>query len=157
MPGEEAVSTNETDLMSRAGVLPVEARATVGRSASFCGDAERMAAFYGRLLGWPVTGRDTREDRRGGTGWVGMEDPNGGVGLSFQSEEWYQPPEWPEEEGFQAKMMHFEMSVADLDAAVAEVTASGGRVAPHQPADRDQARHRVMLDPAGHPFCLCSD
>jgi predicted enzyme related to lactoylglutathione lyase len=119
-----------------------------------CVDAEQMAAFYGRLLGWSVTGRDTPADRRGGTAWVSMKDPKGGVGLSFQAEDWYQPPTWPEEEGLQAKMVHFEMSVADMDAAVAEVISFGGRPAPHQPPDRDPARARVMLDPAGHPFCL---
>jgi len=69
-----------------------------------CVDAEKMATFYGCLLGWPFTGRDTPEDRKGGAGWVGMKDPKGGVGLSFQAEEWYQPPKWPEEEELQAKM-----------------------------------------------------
>jgi predicted enzyme related to lactoylglutathione lyase len=122
-----------------------------------CADAEEMAAFYGRLLGWTVTRRDTPEDRQGGAGWIGMQDPRGGVGLSFQAEEWYQPPTWPEEEGRPAKMTHFEMSVADLEAAMAEVISAGGQMAPHQPADRDQARGRVMLDPAGHPFCLCTE
>lgn len=122
-----------------------------------CVDAEEMAAFYGRLLGWPVTRRDTPEDRRGGSGWVGMDDPGGGVGLSFQAEDWYQPPAWPEEAGHQAKMMHFEVFVDNLDAAVAEVIAAGGHQAPHQPGDRDRAQHRVMLDPAGHPFCLCTE
>lgn len=122
-----------------------------------CSDADKMATFYGRLLGWTVTQRDGPEDRRGGAGWISMKDPNGGVGLSFQAEAWYQPPTWPEEEGLQAKMIHFEMSVDDLEAAVSEVIAAGGRTAPYQPADRDQARLRVMLDPAGHPFCLCSE
>ena len=122
-----------------------------------CSDAEEMAAFYGRLLGWTVTRRDTPEDRQGGAGWIGMQDPKGGVGLSFQAEEWYQSPTWPEEEGLQAKMIHFEMLVADLDAAVAEVIAAGGRMAVHQPPDRDPARGRIMLDPAGHPFCLCHE
>jgi hypothetical protein len=58
--------------------------------------------------------------------------------------------------GLHAKMTHFEISVADLDAAVAEVTAASGQ-APNQPADRDQARGRVMLNPAGHRFCLHSE
>ena len=47
-----------------------------------------------------------------------------------------------------------EIQVEDLDAAVDQVVRSGGREAPHQPADRDRTRIRVMLDPAGHPFCL---
>lgn len=119
-----------------------------------CHDAEEMAAFYGRLLGWEISWRDMDDDRQGGVGWIGMVDPDGGVGLSFQAEEWYQPPTWPEQPDAQAKMIHFEMSVDDLDAAIAEVVAAGGREAPQQPADRDPTTLRIMLDPAGHPFCL---
>jgi catechol 2,3-dioxygenase-like lactoylglutathione lyase family enzyme len=122
-----------------------------------CADAEKMAAFYGTVLGWQVTGRDDPDDRLGGSGWIHMGDPAGGVGLSFQAEEWYEPPVWPEERGAQSKMLHFEMSVDDLDAAIALVIDAGGREAPNQPADRDGARLRIMLDPAGHPFCLCDE
>jgi catechol 2,3-dioxygenase-like lactoylglutathione lyase family enzyme len=119
-----------------------------------CADAEELAAFYGELLGWEITGRDTAETRLGGSGWVGLRDPEGGVGLSFQAEDWYAPPVWPEAPGEQDKMLHFEIAVDDLDAAIAQAIAAGATVAPQQPADRDQAQPRVMLDPAGHPFCL---
>ena len=57
-----------------------------------CADAEQMAEFYARLLGWEITDRDTPATRQGGSGWVALRDPAGGVGLSFQAEEWYQPP-----------------------------------------------------------------
>ncbi|WP_425554049.1 VOC family protein [Kribbella karoonensis] len=30
----------------------------------------------------------------------------------------------------------------------------GAREARQQPTDRDPHRLRIMLDPAGHPFCL---
>lgn len=112
-----------------------------------CVDAEVLAAFYSRLLGWEVTARD-------GAGWVQLSDPRGGVGLNLQAEERYQPPVWPERAGHQAKMVHFEVLVDDLEAAVDLVVESGGSEAAHQPPDRDPARLRVMLDPAGHPFCL---
>lgn len=46
-------------------------------------------------------------------------------------------------------MMHFEVLVDDLEAAVRLVLDAGGREAPHQPEDRDRSRLRVMLDPAG--------
>jgi predicted enzyme related to lactoylglutathione lyase len=50
-------------------------------------------------------------------------------------------------------MLHFDIEVDDLEAAVAYVVAAGGTVAAHQPPDRAHDL-RVMLDPAGHPFCL---
>lgn len=115
-----------------------------------CVDADELAEFYCHLLGWKITARD-------GEGWVQAGDPEGGVGLNFQSESWYQPPTWPEQPGEQSKMLHFEILVDDLPAAVAHARAAGATVAPHQPADRDQRTLRVMLDPAGHPFCLFVD
>lgn len=113
-----------------------------------------MAEFYSRLLGWEVAARDTPATREGGAGWVALRDPAGGTGLSFQAEEWYQPPVWPEKSGAQTKMLHFDIEVEDLEAAVAYVVAAGGKVAAHQPKDREHDKLRVMLDPAGHPFCL---
>jgi hypothetical protein len=50
-------------------------------------------------------------------------------------------------------MMHLDFQVADLDEAVAAAVALGATVAGHQP----QQNVRVLLDPAGHPFCLCLD
>jgi predicted enzyme related to lactoylglutathione lyase len=112
-----------------------------------CFDAEELAAFYAGLLGWQINARD-------GSGWVQVVDPHGGVGLNFQADDTYERPMWPELPGHQAKMMHFEVVVDDLDAAVQLVLQGGGTEAPHQPPDRDRSRIRIMLDPAGHPFCL---
>jgi len=50
-------------------------------------------------------------------------------------------------------MLHLDIQVDDLDAAVEHAVAAGARLADHQP----QERVRVMLDPAGHPFCLFLD
>jgi catechol 2,3-dioxygenase-like lactoylglutathione lyase family enzyme len=111
-----------------------------------CSDADELAGFYARLLGYEEAGRD-------GEGWIAMRDPAGGTDLLIQAEAWYRPPEWPERPGEQTKMIHFEIEVDDLDAAVAHAVASGARIAEHQP----QAGVRVMLDPAGHPFCLFVD
>jgi catechol 2,3-dioxygenase-like lactoylglutathione lyase family enzyme len=110
-----------------------------------CDDANAMADFYGRLLGWEATFREPE--------WVLMRDPNGGTGLSFQAESRYRRPTWPEQQAGQDKMLHLDIKVEDLDAAVAHALASGAQLADHQP----QERVRVMLDPAGHPFCLFLD
>ena len=112
-----------------------------------CEDADALADFYCQLLGWEVTARD-------GRGWVQARDPSGGVGLNFQSDTSYRRPTWPDVPPDPAKMLHFEILVDDLEAAVAHAISAGGAVAPHQPPDRDQHRICVMLDPAGHPFCL---
>jgi len=113
-----------------------------------------MARFYAAVFGWEVTGRDSPDARRGGSGWICMSGPTGGPSVSFQAEDWYEPPTWPEAAGEPTKMMHFEVAVDDLDAAVDVVIRAGGCVAPTQPPDRDRRELRVMLDPAGHPFCL---
>lgn len=110
-----------------------------------CADAEEMAAFYGRLFGWEVTSREP--------GWVLMRDPEGGTGLSFQAEPGYRPPTWPEQPEGQDKMLHLDIKVEYLDAAVEHAVDAGARLAEHQPEDR----WRVLFDPAGHPFCLFLD
>jgi catechol 2,3-dioxygenase-like lactoylglutathione lyase family enzyme len=112
-----------------------------------CADADELAQFYRTLLGWEIAARD-------GADWITLRDPTGGVGLNIQAEAWYQPPVWPEQPGAQTKMLHFEIQVEDMDAAIAHVVAAGARIAPHQPADRAPDKLRVMLDPAGPPFCL---
>lgn len=110
-----------------------------------CLDAHALADFYSRLLGWEVTLSEPD--------WVLLRCPTGGIGLSFQSEEWYRPPVWPEEPGEQQKMLHLDIRVDDLDAAGAHAVAAGAVLADYQP----QADVRVYLDPASHPFCLFVD
>lgn len=82
-----------------------------------------------------------------------MRSPDGGTGLSFQSEPWYEPPVWPERDGLPEKMLHLDLWVDDLDVAVTHAVAVGATLAEFQP----QEDVRVLLDPAGHPFCLFLD
>ncbi len=115
-----------------------------------CSDAEALGAFYSRLLGWDIAARD-------GVEWLQLRNPQSGISLNIQAEDTYEAPVWPEQPGHQAKMMHLEVLVDDLEAAVQLVRESGGTEALVQPADRDRTRLRIMLDPAGHPFCLFVD
>ena len=87
-----------------------------------CADAPPVARFYERLLGFEV--RDL------GPRWAQLWDPRGGVHLNIQGEPWYRPPTWPEQPGEPAKMLHFEVEVDDLEAAVATALEAGGAVAP---------------------------
>lgn len=106
-------------------------------------DARQLAAFYQRLLGWPV-----QQDE---PGWVKLSSPDGGPGLSFQTEPAYRRPTWPADAADEQQMMiHLDIKVDDLDAAGRHALAAGAVRADHQP----QPDVRVYLDPAGHPFCL---
>lgn len=105
-------------------------------------DANELARFYERLLGWKL-GVDE-------PGWAVLRDPAGGVGLCFQTEENYVRPVWPAGAGDQQMMLHLEIRVDDLKAGAAHAEACGATAAAFQP----QEDVRVYLDPAGHPFCL---
>jgi catechol 2,3-dioxygenase-like lactoylglutathione lyase family enzyme len=116
-------------------------------------DPRALAAFYVRLLGWTVVQDDgPRPGAPPADGWVQLRPPDGGPGmaLSFQFEEVYVPPVWPGAAGEQQMMAHLDIAVEDLDAAVAWAGEAGATLAAYQP----QHDVRVMLDPAGHPFCL---
>jgi catechol 2,3-dioxygenase-like lactoylglutathione lyase family enzyme len=105
-------------------------------------DANALADFYRRLLGWT-----TRVEE---PGWVILRAPEGGQSLSFQTESRYVRPIWPAGPGDQQMMMHLEIKVDDLPGAVAHAVSAGATLPDFQPQDDV----RVCLDPAGHPFCL---
>lgn len=105
-------------------------------------DPRGLASFYSQLLGWPITWNEPE--------WVMLKPPDGATGLSFQLEETHEPPVWPQVPGKQQMMMHLDIAVDDLESAVAWAVQCGATVASFQP----QEKVRVLLDPAGHPFCL---
>jgi catechol 2,3-dioxygenase-like lactoylglutathione lyase family enzyme len=61
----------------------------------------------------------------------------------------HRPPDWPD--GDVAKQVHLDLAVEDLDRSEEAALAAGATKAATQPGPE---RWRVMLDPAGHPFCL---
>jgi hypothetical protein len=116
----------------------------IARNPSFvidCPDAAALAAFYAELLDWKV---ETSE------GWADVRAENGQC-ISFQQVEDYSPPRWPDQQVPQ--QMHLDVMVEDLDAAEAALLALGAGKHGHQPG----TSFRVLLDPAGHPFCICVD
>lgn len=107
-----------------------------------CGDAKKQQDFYAGLLGWEKC--ELYE-------CPGVRSSNGLVFL-FAQEEDYVSPIWPEEDGKQQKQMHFDFQVPDVAGAVRQAEELG--------AVKAQAQFGgdyfvTMLDPAGHPFCLC--
>lgn len=105
-------------------------------------DAHELAGFYQRLLG----GRYGKVE----SDWVTLAPADGGMTLAFATEPDFVPPIWPSSHAEQQMMIHLDFEVEDLDEAVAHAQAVGARLASYQP----QELVRVMLDPAGHPFCL---
>lgn len=101
-----------------------------------CADAQRLAEFYGALLGWP------REEAA--PGWAALSAP-GGWTLAFQQVPGYTPPVWPWREGAQGQMIHLDFHVKDLKGAVRCVLACGTRMVQTQYYQISC----TLLDPAG--------
>lgn len=108
-------------------------------------DGVALATFYAALLGWPIA--------RQAADSAAIAVPGTSSYLAFQSSPGYRPPAWPAAEGSQQMMMHLDIAVDDLAGAVADAVELGASVAGFQPQDDV----RVLLDPAGHPFCLYRD
>jgi predicted enzyme related to lactoylglutathione lyase len=111
------------------------------------GDVRELARFYSRLLDWELF-----EDSIGDSASVAPSRA-AGYNLGFQTESQYVRPVWPAEPGQPQMSMHLEIQVDDLDEAVAHAVGVGAELAAYQP----QTNVRVLLDPAGHPFCLYLD
>jgi len=116
-------------------------------------DPRALAAFYARLLGWTVTASDpARPGYPPEDGWAQLRPPPDAEGprLNFEYEERYTRPVWPSVAGQQHITEHLDIAVTDLAASVAWALEQGATLAGYQPQDDV----RVMLDPAGHTFCL---
>ena len=114
-------------------------------------DPLALAGFYERLLGWSMTDRaGPRPGNDPGDGWARLRSPDGDLKIEFQWEEDFRRPVWPTAPDEQQMLMHLDIAVEDLEAGVAWALECGATLAEHQP----QPGVRVMLDPAGHPFCL---
>lgn len=107
-----------------------------------CADEIELQNFYAQLLGWEKATLFARP---------AVKSPNGIVFL-FCEESDYIPPVWPEQSGKQQKQMHFDFQVTCVAEAVERAEALGAKKAAEQFGGDEFI---TMLDPAGHPFCLC--
>lgn len=99
-----------------------------------CPDPQQLADFYRGLLG----GRQLWS----GESSAGLDAD--GVVLVAQRVAGYVPPVWPG-----TAIVHLDLTAGDLGAAQERALRLGATL-PEQP----DPRWRVLLDPAGHPFCL---
>jgi catechol-2,3-dioxygenase len=106
-----------------------------------CPDANRLADFYQSISGWEK--EISTED------WAALRSPEG-ILLVFQTVAGYVPPVWPWAGGKQQQMAHIDFKVGNLPEAEALALRHGAAKAETQYYDTST----VMLDPAGHPFCL---
>jgi catechol 2,3-dioxygenase-like lactoylglutathione lyase family enzyme len=113
--------------------------ASLGAVSLDCDDPASLAQFYAELLGLEIG--FSSDD------FVAL--PTGGPWLTFQRVDHHQPPTWPADDV--PKQLHLELAVTDLDEAEASTLALGATKADTQP---DPDRWRVLVDPAGHPFCI---
>jgi catechol 2,3-dioxygenase-like lactoylglutathione lyase family enzyme len=120
--------------------FPTYGKVRWGGMALDCNDLPEMVLFYGAMLDLPVL--------MSGDEFALLGRP-GQLGLAFVRIEGYQAPTWPDPAV--PKQSHLDFGVDDLDEAQAELVALGARVASVQP---QPDRWRVLLDPAGHPFCI---
>lgn len=113
-----------------------------------CPDPRALAEFYARLTGWQLAFY---------TDEYAVIAPPGSAqgaypGITFQLNPDYIPPVWPEAPGKQQQMEHLDFAVNDLEAAQRHALECGASKAPVQFSED----WMVMLDPVGHPFCLCN-
>jgi hypothetical protein len=107
-----------------------------------CADPGELGRFYLELLGGEILWSSPRS--------TGIRVTGGAV-LVPQRVEGYTPPQWPG-----SPLVHLDLTAsagqsgADLDGAVARAVEAGATEAAFQP----DGRFRVLLDPAGHPFCI---
>jgi catechol 2,3-dioxygenase-like lactoylglutathione lyase family enzyme len=120
-------------------------------------DVARLTRFYEQLLGWEIEDfNGPRPGHPSGDGWSRIRPADGSAKIEIQFEKNYVRPTWPGASAAQGMQMHLDIWVEDVPAGVAWATECGATEAAFQPENRDPHRLRVMLDPAGHPFCLWS-
>lgn len=105
-------------------------------------DVATLTHFYADLRGWTIHHLDEDD---------GALDAGEGVAyLSIQRNADYVRPAWPGVPGAQQMMLHLDFEVTDLATETERAVGLGASLPDHQP----QENVRVLLDPAGHPFCL---
>jgi hypothetical protein len=103
-------------------------------------DPQAPAAFHSELLGPPITKVD--ED------WVDIRHRKTSASAS-STPPTTTHPHWPDPASPQ--QFHIDVIVDDIDQAEPKVLTLGATHLPGQGSS-----FRICADPAGHPFCLCT-
>lgn len=114
--------------------------ARLGSITLDCEDPSALAAFWRDMLDGEITHASEK--------FVTVKIPQGLLTAIRVPD--HRAPTWPE--SAVPKQIHLDLAVDDLEVAEAEAVRLGARIATEQYVPE---RCRVLLDPAGHPFCLC--
>jgi catechol 2,3-dioxygenase-like lactoylglutathione lyase family enzyme len=118
-----------------------------------CPEPAKLAKFYMDLLGGKITCYSHEETDY----FVLVAIPGENITISCQLNEDYVPPVWPGSRQEHQPMEHLDFIVEDMAASV-QYALSLGATKPSaqywQPGWGPQ--WVTLLDPAGHPFCLCA-
>lgn len=114
------------------------APATLAMASIDCPDAAVLSAFYRDLLGWQTAYESD--------GYAMLKGD--GTALGFGSTPDYTAPAWPDEG---IKQFHLDLGAENVEATVARCVQLGATKPDFQPGE---GRWTVLIDPAGHPFCV---
>lgn len=118
------------------------AKATLAMVSIDCPDTKTVKAmsdFYQALLGWEVAYE--------GDGYAMLKDGDAAA-LGFGVAEGFTAPQWP---NHGTKQFHLDLGADDVEAMVRRCVDLGATKPDDQPGGD---RWTVLLDPAGHPFCV---
>jgi len=110
--------------------------------------SDELSDFYKRLLGWEKECEYFEGDR-----WFIVKSGNGeGTPLVFQEIAEHERPAWPAMKGSQQQMLHLDFYVKtdEYENEIKHAIFCGAVLSDVQLTDS----WSVMLDPAGHPFCI---
>ncbi|MEU8891938.1 VOC family protein [Streptomyces sp. NPDC048442] len=105
-----------------------------------CPDPAALAEFYHRFTGFDLAFSSAE--------FAGLTVPDG-PGIGFQRVPDYRKPRWPGQDVPQ--QLHLDFAVDDMAVAEKLAVELGASAAAEQPGGD---RWRVLLDPAGHSFCI---
>lgn len=130
--------TQKTDTAATAAddstTAPVATLAMVTLDAP---NAAVLGEFYSSVLGWPIVYSDEN--------YAMLTGPSHALGIGTTPD--YQRPSWPDDGH---KQFHLDLAADDIRVAADRCVELGATRAEPQPGET----WVVLLDPAGHPFCI---
>ncbi|MFI5705353.1 VOC family protein [Streptomyces xanthochromogenes] len=118
---------------------------TLGAITLDCPEPLSLAEFYEKATGLEPHPKSNAD-------FAGLNRADG-LFIGFQRVDHYRAPTWPDQTVPQQLHICFNVETEDdLDETEAQLLEWGAGKPSHQP--HDEAKARVLTDPAGHPFCL---